>query len=345
MQKIAMRIEIVSSALARFSSMSLESRHAILTTLAKHYSDVRITLINDASDLSDLAARQPDLVFLGMSSIVIEDELGFGRLRRVWLSDFLDELDITYTGSQRGAHELEHHKPLAKQRVLDAGLDTSPYLVAENGRMPILNGSALTYPLFIKPTDRGGGTGVDSRSVTHNVGQAQAKINSIAAELKSDALIEAYLPGREFSVAILRETDAPEFLAMPIELVASEDENGVRILSSAIKHANSEWVSAVSQATTADIVSRLALACFKTLGGRDYGRIDIRLDKAGRPQFLEANLIPSLIDGYGSFPKACLINQGLSHEAMLIRIVTLALARLPLPVPAVAGSLAVDTAT
>ncbi len=51
--------------------------------------------------------------------------------------------------------------------------------------------------------------------------------------------------------------------------------------------------------------------------------IDIRLDKVGTPQFLEANLIPSLINGYGNFPKSCLLNSGLDYEEIILAITAL----------------------
>lgn len=74
-------------------------------------------------------------------------------------------------------------------------------------------------------------------------------------------------------------------------------------------------------------MSTLALASFHALGARDYGRIDIRLDSDGVANFLEANLIPSLISGYGSFPKACELNIGLEYEPMIISITELGLIR------------------
>jgi hypothetical protein len=45
------------------------------------------------------------------------------------------------------------------------------------------------------------------------------------------------------------------------------------------------------------------------------------------PNFLEANLIPSLIKDYGNFPKACAINIGMGYEQMLLAIVQLGLLR------------------
>ena len=114
---------------------------------------------------------------------------------------------------------------------------------------------------------------------------------------------------------------------MPIELVATPDDNGVRMLSKQVKHNNEEQVSEITDENIKQKVTTLAINAFKALGARDYGRIDIRLDKHGTPHFLEANLIPSLISGYGSFPKACLLNMGLSYEDMMLHITRLGLVR------------------
>jgi D-alanine-D-alanine ligase len=135
------------------------------------------------------------------------------------------------------------------------------------------------------------------------------------------------LPGREFSVAILKDEQSQNYVTMPIELVAPLDKNGVRLLSNKIKSSNAEQALEVTDEITKDKVTTLALAAFHTLEGRDYGRIDIRLDATGRPQFLEANLMPSLISDYGSFPKACVMNICLEYEAMIMMIVKLGLRR------------------
>ena len=71
----------------------------------------------------------------------------------------------------------------------------------------------------------------------------------------------------------------------------------------------------------------LALHVFHALGARDYGRIDIRLDGAGVPHFLEANLMPSILKDYGNFPKACMLNETIGYEESILRIVDLAFER------------------
>ncbi len=340
MLKINQRIEIVSSANPSLSSMSDESRQALRAVLAAHYSSVVITLVNNLADLEALVARKPDLVFLGMKFIPQNTFLNLLDPHKIWLGQYLEAHGISYTGSGHLAHRLELNKHLAKQRVLANGLKTSAFKVIRRLALTIED-TDLSYPLFVKPTNRGGGLGIDSQSVVHNFEQLKSKVNGIAAQHQSDSLVETYLPGREFSVAILKDEATDDFMVMPIELVTEPDEQGVRILSDAVKTSNQEVAMLVEVGDVRNKVCQLALSVFHALGARDYGRIDIRLDESGLPHFLEANLLPSLISGYGSFPKACSLNISLSYEAMVLAIVALALARttaepeLVVPYPAI----------
>ncbi len=338
MVKSNKRIEIVRSNVNGLSSMSRVSCKSAQAVLSKHFASVDMTNVNNLADLEALVARKPDLVFLGMEFIPTDPALGLADPDQIWLSEVLDYHGIAYTGSTQAAHKLGRNKPLAKQCVLDAGLSTSAFCVIEQHKLLSRKDITVDFPLFIKPVSRGGGLGINSKSVAHNYEQASIKVHSIATWLKSDALIEQYLPGREFSIAILKDEYSAEYLAMCLELIAPPDENGVRLLSGSVKSANTEQALAVTDATVKHKVEELALAVFHALGARDYGRVDIRLDSAGTPHFLEANLIPSLISGYGSFPKACVLNIGLHYEDMILRIAQLGLARtvsdfIDMPVP------------
>lgn len=325
--KIDKHIEVVCSTQISLSSMSERSRLAIHRILSRHYRRVGITIVDNQSDLDGLVANSPDLVFLGLKFIPKNPALGRLDPERIWLSDYLDAHGIAYTGSAREAQELELDKSLAKGRVADFGLPTPPFLVAARHTRPAETDITLNYPLFIKPGNRGGGLGIDGDSVVNDFAQLLAKTASIATELDSDSLIEQYLPGREYSVAILKQQDLGRYFVMPIELVAQANPSGARILSGDTKSANSEGILEVPGGAIRQAVNTLALDVFHALGARDYCRIDIRLDAHGAPQFLEANLIPSLIDGYGSFPKACALNIGLGHEQMILSIVRLGLVR------------------
>jgi D-alanine-D-alanine ligase len=326
MIKIDKHIEIVRSSTKDLSSMSQESCDAIQAVLTKYYTSVRVSNVNNLPDLEAIVSRDPDLVFLGMKFIPVNSNLGWQDPDKIWLTTYFDNRNIAYTGSSQIAHGLERNKPAAKQRVLDVGLRTATFCVIKQNQSLVSSDIPLSFPLFIKPANRGGGLGVNSDSLAYNFEQLFSKVHSIA-DLQSDSLIEEYLPGREFSVAILKDEYSAEFSVMPIELIAPLDKNGVRILSGEIKSSNTEQAIEITDKVTKSKVTSLALNVFHALGARDYGRIDIRLDKQGIPHFLEANLIPSLISGYGSFPKACMLNIGLGYESMIIRIAKLGLAR------------------
>lgn len=320
-------IEIVRTSVVSLSSMSQKSCDAIFAVLKKHYAEVGITTVNNLADLEALVSKTPDLVFLGMNFIPINTVLGLINPGKIWLSEYLDKHNIAYTGSGQMAHQLEVSKPLAKERVLAAGLNTSNFYVAGQHQTVFAADVDLVYPLFVKPTCMGGGQGIDSDSIVYNFDQLSSKVGSIAEKFKTDSLIEEYLEGREFSVAILKQEQGEEYVAMPVELIAPLGSQGERILSGDIKSADTERCIAVTDEIILSQVTDLAMNVFHAIGARDYGRIDIRMNGLGIPQFLEANLIPSLIKGYGNFPKACLLNLGLGYEPMILQIAELGLKR------------------
>ena len=325
MTKLPLRIEVVRSNSKTLSSMSEASAKAIVSTLQRHYTDVVLINVDNAIDINALIARAPDLVFAGIHFVENEAPLA----GKVWLSDILDIHNIRYTGSIKGAHRLGLNKHLAKERIAESGLKTSPFSIVRREGESIMNKKDYSYPLFVKPSNKGGGQGIDEHSIVHNFEELESKTSMIHKVQKTDALIEQYLPGREFSVAVITDQKSGHLVAMPIELVATKDTNGDRMLSHRVKVSNAEDVVEVTNLIDRSKLTDFAIAIFEALGARDYGRIDIRYDQEETPHFLEANLIPSLIDGYGSFPKAYALNLGLTYDDMLLQIVSLAMQRTP----------------
>lgn len=322
--KTNQHVEILRSNVPGLSSMSQASCDFITAVLSKHYTQVGVTTVNNFSDLESLVNSQPDLVFLGMKYVPKDDS---ETSEVVWITDYLDAHNIAYTGSGHHAHELELNKQLAKQRVLDHGLSTSDFYVAQRNQPQHRKDMVLNFPLFVKPTNRGGGLGIDNFSVARNFDELESKVLSIATNFQSDSLVESYLTGREFSVAILKGAHADEYSLMPLELIAPFDSQGARILSAEVKSADTETFVEVTDEILKTKLTTLAINVFHALGARDYGRIDIRLDSGGTPHFLEANLIPSLLKNYGNFPKACLLNMNMNYDNVILNIAQLGLIR------------------
>jgi D-alanine-D-alanine ligase len=325
MPKQQLRIEVIRSNMKGLSAMSIESATMVVETLRRRYTDVIITNIDTESDLSALIARKPDLAFLGIYYVHSDSELQ----PKIWLSDMLEKNGIHYTGSSKFSHRLGLNKHLAKQRIIESGLQTSPFQIIRLENEEIINEGTLSFPLFVKPTNKGGGQGIDEFSVVRTVEELRAKVASVHNVHSTDALVEEFLVGREFSIAVIGNHHSDTLTAMPIELVASKDNNGDQMLSKTVKSSNSEAVLEVTDAGERSRLKVFAINAFRALGAQDYGRIDVRFDKFGVPHFLEANLIPSLIDGYGSFPRAYALNLGLNYETMLMQIVNLAVNREP----------------
>lgn len=326
MKKQPYSIEIVSTLVSGLSSMSDPSRCSMQRVLSEQYEQVRITLVETLADLQAIVTRNPDLIVLGMKYLEVPIVEGVGATRKVWLAHYFERHGIAITGSGDRAHQLELNKQLAKQQVQCEGITTAPYFVVSMGAS--VPPHALTFPLFVKPTNRGGGVGIDPQSLVHTTAQLRAKLDSLTKEHGSDALVEEYLEGREFSVAVLKHPYANTFVAMPLELVAPVvTPDGARFLSSVVKAADTETYAFVQNQQLREQLSDMALQSFYALGARDYGRIDLRMNGAGQLHFLEANLIPSLLEGYGNFPKACYLNKGISYERMVLRLVGLGLQR------------------
>ncbi len=327
MTKINKHIEIISSSDKRLSSMSARSRKMVKEVLEQYYTNVGITLVNDSEGLKLLVDENPDLVFTGVIRVPL-GKYSPENNKYVWVSGFLEDRGVLVTGSGPNALELELNKAKAKDVIKTASLTTSPYFIAKDGEYTNEPQLPLEFPLFLKPPNRGAGTGIDDDSVVRNFNQFLRKMESLAAESITDVLVEKYLSGREFTVAVLRDAAKDALMIMPIEKIAPTNEHGDKVMGHEMKLTVDDIpFGVIEEDETRRAVIDLARDVFETIGARDYGRIDVRLDENNAPHFLEANLIPSLIDDSGNFPKAYKINTNLSYDEMLLHIVNLAFSR------------------
>lgn len=319
--KIQKHIEIVLSGTPRLTSMGSKSAAMIQSLLMEHYTSVGVTLVSHLAGLKQLVTKQPDLVILGVKQIPTDKG-------PIWLSAYLEEHGINHLGSGATAIEFDFDKPGAKRIVRAAGLITSSSFSAQPKQFSAAT-LPLPFPLFVKPPNGGGGKGIGPDSVVRNFKAYEQKVQRIFDEFGTPSLVEVYLPGREFSVALIENTKTAGLLAMPIELITEPNAQGDRILGQVVKADDTEHVVAVIDLALRMRLNRLAKAAFRALGARDYGRVDIRLDERGVPHFLEANLIPGLAnhDFISYFTSACQINQNMSYDTMILSLVNLSLNR------------------
>jgi D-alanine-D-alanine ligase len=111
-----------------------------------------------------------------------------------------------------------------------------------------------------------------------------------------------------------------------VEIVVPRNAKGNRVLGYREKSGNREKLSKVKDPDLT-AVSALANKVFSVLGVRDFGRIDVKMDAAGVPHFIETNLVPGMTPETSYFPRACDINLMMSYESVVLKIVDLALNR------------------
>ena len=282
----------------------------VFEILSSHYRYVSITQIDTLQDLEQMAARKPDLVFSGVKYFHLNGS-------DLWLNDFLDLHGIAYIASSKAALDNEHDKARAKSIIQNANIATAGYFLTVPGEHASAKAIPLAFPLFVKPVTGGDSRGVDANSIVHDFASFQSKVQDIHDNQMSRALVETYLPGREYSVGILEDGNGT-LRAMPIEIIAAPNKNGDRILDYNIKKQDAETVEPVTDMAVHARLGELAKAAFCALGGKSLGRIDIKMNHENVPHFIEANLMPGLRKGY--FYRCCALNYQMSYAEMIITI-------------------------
>jgi D-alanine-D-alanine ligase len=330
-------IEVIATDIADLAMMgfgSVENCRSVYNALIEKYTHVNFNIIRTKSDLENIVYRKPDLVFTGIKYVIFNGvEITKNREDKIWISEYMEEANINYTGSGKDAIELEFCKNEAKIRVKEFGINTPPYFVAEPGTYKSANEFPIKFPLFIKPLCEGDSKGIGSDSVVYDFESYKEKIQNIYALFKQSALVEKFISGREFTVSILGSDSNGEPIAMPVEIIVSDNKSGKNILGYKTKRENKEKAIVIDDKNIYESVVAIAKNAFMALGARDYGRIDILMDDHKCPYFLEANLVPGMtrrprdID-CSYFARTCFINTNIAYQETIHKIAEIAFNRI-----------------
>ncbi len=248
-------------------------------------------------------AENVDAVFLALHGRYGED----GTIQRR-----LDELGVPYTGCGAEASRLSFDKVRTKEVWAANGVPTPRGVELTGGAAGLPEGWEL--PVILKPACQGSSVGlqiVESENVFESALEH-------ALEFDDAVLMEELIRGREFTVGILD--------GEPLPLVE------IRPRCGAFDYRNKYTEGATEYFCPADLdeaVSRrvqdLALRAFASVGGRDYGRLDVMLDEKGEPWFLELNTLPGMTET-SLLPKAAKV-AGLDYPELCQRMIELALRR------------------
>ncbi len=301
-----------------------------------------ISLEADVTLLDTIREARPDICFN-----IAEGHRGDARESQV--PALLELLGIPYTGSKVLAHALSLDKAAAKHLWRDVGLPTAPFQVFQRAHDPL--DPRLPFPLFVKPVREGTGMGINHRSVVHTEPQLREQVAWVLHTYRQPALVESYLPGREFTVGLLgnspvyrqelwRGPGRPErngfyaadgFHVFPVlEIDVSPVPEAGGLYSSHVKSelplAPRYLCPAPIREALAEELRQLAVEAFLTIGGLDVGRVDFRLDAEGRPHLLEINTLPGLNPTYSDL---CIMAraEGVEYAHLINEILDLAAER------------------
>ncbi|MCX5974472.1 MAG: ATP-grasp domain-containing protein [Coprothermobacterota bacterium] len=256
-----------------------------------------------------LAELQTDLVFDLYASTGLEQAV---------VATALESAGLPFTGSSALGHFLALNKSWAKSVWRSQGLPTP---TSFDDQPP----TAQEFPLIVKPTFGGAGEGIYCTSLVHNPQELKEQLTWMAP--LSPLTVEQYIPGREITVGILG--DPPRVLP-PLEIGFDRlPEELPPILSYEAKTRFVELLNMgparLDRGLAAEI-GRICLAAFQSLGLRDYGRVDLRLDPANQPYLLEINSLPGLQPDYSDMPRAAAL-AGINFRDLVWEIANLTLAR------------------
>lgn len=225
-----------------------------------------------------------------------------GPGREAVVPALLDAYDIPYTFADPLVLAVGLHKGLTKTVLREHGIATPRSMLVEN--ITSLANVPLRYPLFIKPVAEGTGKGITAASKIANPDELAAGCAALLEKFRQPVLVEEFLSGREFTTALIGTGDDARVLGtMEIILLdAAEPE----VYSYVNKERCEELVEYRLGRPDTDLevaaTETLALAAWRALGGRDAGRVDIRSDATGQPQFIEANPLAGLHPQHSDLP-------------------------------------------
>jgi D-alanine-D-alanine ligase len=226
----------------------------------------------------------------------------FGRAREAQVPALLDAYNIPCTFSDALVMALSLDKALTKTVVRAAGVPTPDYAVVAT--VADIDRVELPFPLFAKPLAEGTGKGVTPASKIPDRRALATVCRDLLARFRQPVLVERFLSGREFTVALLGTGDDAHVMGS-MEILLLEDAEA-EVYSYVNKENSEELVTyrlgKPDQDSQVREAESIALRAWRALACRDGGRVDIRCDEQGRAFFLEVNPLAGLHPFHSDLP-------------------------------------------
>lgn len=234
-----------------------------------------------------------------------------GEMREAQIPAMLEMLGIPYTHSGALADAVSLDKTLTKIVWQSHGLPTPRFVEIGINEKPYVEG--LTFPVIVKPNSEGSSKGVFNDNLIEDPGKLVAKISEIKKKFGNGVLVEEFMPGREFTVTVMGNpsTSSGQALSSQPYILPIVEQNYDIFPDNLAKFASYEakWFfedtipdphqayhcPAKIEPDLEKMINEMCIKAYNALGCRDIARIDLRLDRNGKPHLLEINTLPGMI--------------------------------------------------
>lgn len=310
----------------------IEAREHVEQALKKE--GFRTTVCNINGDLKRLIdflrETHPDLVFNLCEGVWHE------AIYEMHVAGIFELLGVPFTGAGALALGSCLHKVRTKEILSYYRIPTARFAMIRSLEELDTNHVEMRFPMIVKPSREDASIGIDNSSVVHDRASLRDQVRYILETHFQPALVEEYIEGRELNVAMVG-TEHP--LVLPISEI---DFSGLPAGYPRIVTYNAKWVEGTPEYVgtvgtcpakldpeAERMVRQFALTAYQVMEVRDYGRVDIRLDAAGRPFVLEVNPNPDISEDAGFARSAR--TYGWTYSQMVAAIVEHALERTAKP--------------
>jgi D-alanine-D-alanine ligase len=245
----------------------------------------------------------------------------YGDGRESVVPAILDQYKIPYVFSGPVVMGLSLNKHLAKLVVGGQGVPVSPGCLIS--KLNDLGKCKLNYPLFVKPVSEGTGKGITEKSLVRSPEELNKMVEWILTEFRQPALVEEYLPGREFTVGIVGYGDEAIAIGGMEVICANNLPYSVEVKENYLNYCQYRPLDT-------EIINEcksVALSAWKALDAVDAGRVDLKADRNGRICFIEANPLAGLNPVHSDLPILSRM-YGIEYQALMEMIMKAAIKRI-----------------
>jgi D-alanine-D-alanine ligase len=295
---------------------TIDTIHAVRNALSLNHN---VELIEaDVNVFEKLKRSHPEIVF----NIA---EGCFGASREAQMPAIYEMLNIPYTGSDPLTLAICLDKSRAKEILSHYNVPTPKFFVIES--ISELQSLSIELPVMVKPLFEGSSKGIFDSSLVNTKEDLFKQVENVLTTYNQPVLVEDFLPGKEFTVAMLGNGEDVKVLPIVEIKFDSLPKNVNPIYSFEAK-----WIWDQSEnpldifecpaKISSELTQKIEKLCkdtYRILRCKDWSRIDVRLDKNGSPNIIEINPLPGIlpkIEDNSCFPKAARMS-GLTYQQML----------------------------